>query len=40
MYASKEFLINKRRTANIQNILQLCQDQSIMLPRATAEKKY
>ena len=30
----------KRRTANIQNILQLCQDQSIMLPRATAEKKY
>jgi|LFRM01.2.fsa_nt_gb hypothetical protein len=28
------------KNANIQNKQTLCQDQSIMLPRATAEKKF
>ncbi len=30
----------KGETANIQNIVKLCQDQSIMLRHATAEKKF
>ncbi len=37
MYATKSF---PRETANIQNIVKLCQDQSIMLLHATVERKY
>ena len=31
---------SEKGTASIQNIFKLCQDQSIMLRLATAEKKY
>lgn len=38
MYAQKSLL--EVRPLTFKNILQLCQDQSTMLRRATAEKKF